>query len=109
MADRALAIARQAIVIAGAGVTSLVAGVADYRIHVVGLVLTSDAVTQITMQDDSTSLMDIHLVAGGVCVMPDSTAGWLRCVSGDSLSLSSSGGNLGGVVLYRMVPDHVDL
>lgn len=108
MADRPLAVARQAIINIGAGVTQLVAGVAEHRIHVVALVLTSDGVTQLTLQDSS-SLMDAHMVAGSSVVLPDNGAGWIRCGSGEALSLSSSGATTGGVVVYRMVPDHVDL
>jgi len=111
MADRSLAIARQpVIIITGAGNTTLITGVAGYRIHIVGLALTADAVAQITLQDEHTSLMDIRLVAGGVIVLPDSRAGWIRCQSGDDFVLANgTAANVGGTILYRMVPDHIEL
>jgi len=110
MADRPLVIARAPIIVSGAGVTNIVIGSVDYRIHIIGLALTADATVQITLQDDHTSFMDVHLVAGGVLVLPESEAGWFRCQSGDYFSLLSSAAvNIGGIALYRLLPDHVDL
>jgi len=111
MADRALAIAYQPVILTmGAGATVLVAGVAEYRIIVVGLVLTSDAVELATLQDDDTSFMDTHMIAGSCVSMPACESGWIRCASGNSFSIAlTNGANVGGMLIYRLVPDHVEL
>ena len=111
MADRALAIGRAPITITtGVGLHTLVAGQAGYRIVLIALVLTSDGASLATIQDGTTSLMDLRLVNGSVVVMPENNAGWLAAAEGDDLDLSLMANvNLGGVAVYRMLPSHVNL
>ena len=108
MADRALSIVRTPIALVGGGTTQLVAGVVGYRIHVNALVLTADAITHLTLQG-AADLMDVYLAAGDGVVLPDCPGGWVRCASGSALLIISTAANVGGVVVHRMIPDHIEL
>jgi len=108
MANRALEAARAIVNAVGAGLSNITPAQAGYDLAVFGLALSANGAIQVTIQDDHTSLLDIHLVAGQPYVLPASSVPWARTTTGDKLDivLSVAQVNVDGVVLYRPVtPD----
>ncbi len=107
MADRALQIVRDTVAAIGAGPQVLVAAQAGYRLVVVALALSASGATQITLQDQTTSLFDAYLAANSPLVMPECTAGWIKTAENQSFTIVLQNAvTVQGVIVYRMIPTH---
>jgi hypothetical protein len=110
MADRSLAVVSAPIIESVAGAHVLVNGVVGYRIHVIAIALTAVGTVLLTIQDETASLADIYLQAGQSFVLPECSHGWMRSAGRENLSIVLSGSiAIGGMIVYRLVPEHVEL
>lgn len=109
MANRALEIARETVILSGAGNHAVISAPgAGYDIVIVAMVLSANGTIMITLQDDTASLLDVYLLANVPYVLPGLQAGWVRCHEDNGLTLSLGAGaiNVGGMIVYRIVPSH---
>jgi hypothetical protein len=110
MANRALAVQRTGINYpAVAGQHTIIIGLANYRVRIIGMEINAEGAVNVTLQDEHTALFDMHLQAGGSITLPESKAGWMDAVSGDDVVLDVGAGvSIGGRIIYCMVPDNWD-
>jgi len=102
---RPSSIRREAFICIGAGLQVIVSGEAGYDIVVVALDVSANASTQITLQDDTTSLWDRYLSQNQPSPTPQLDPGWIRAATGEDLSLMvQQDATVQGVIIYRMVP-----
>ncbi len=89
----------------------LAAGLADYRILVVALSLSADAAVQITLRDTTPTAYYNAMLNGALnCLLPESEKGWALLGSGLALELLVNAPvRVVGTLLYRMIPDHLEL
>ena len=107
MADRATELRYAPVNTVGAGPTTVVSAEAGMRVCVVGFVLSASAVVLVTWQDNTSSLCDCHLGQNVPFPVPCASGGWFMTEADEPLVLSQIGaGNVGGAVVYRMVPEH---
>jgi hypothetical protein len=110
MADRALEIQRALVDVNTAAVNDIVAGVVGYRIHVVAAVLVAAGNVTVTVRGGAGVAVPVTMIAGTPLVLNECTAGWIRCLTGQALQVELGGAvAVGGTVVYRLVPDHVEL
>ena len=107
MAERAQNVLHARVNEAGAGTYVQVAATAEYRVRVLGLVLSTSAAQMVTLRDDTAALADIYLAQDAAAVLPIDDAGWVQTVGGEALSLTLAGaGAVVGVLVYQLVPSH---
>lgn len=110
MADRATEIRRALVDVNTAATHSLVAGFIGYRIHVVAAVLTAAGNVTVTVRGGVGVAAPVTMIAGTPLVLPECSAGWIRCLTGQALQIELGAAvAVGGTVIYRLVPDHVEL
>lgn len=110
MANRPSEIRRARVNLVGAGVHIVIAGEVGYRIAIVGALLSANAVTQVTAQDTAaTAMMDLYLPANVVIPIPQMDPAWGLVPTGLGLNINVvAAANVGGVIVYRMVPDNME-
>ncbi len=110
MSIRATEIRRVLINVDAVEVYDIVDGVADNRIHVVAAVIVAAGNVTVTVRGGAGLAVPITMIAGVPLVLNECAAGWIRCLSGQPLQVELSAAvAVGGTVVYRMVPDHVEL
>jgi hypothetical protein len=90
------------ISIADIGNTELIAGVAGFRVRVIGLVLTSDAVSSFKFSDGSDLTGEFSLAANTPFVWPTSVVAYLSTGAGNGLSVDLDAGDIKGFLVYQM-------
>jgi len=106
MADRPKELESTPINVTGAGTHTLVAAESGYRIAMVAIALFADGAITATLQDQTTSLIDLYLAASAGIVLPECTGGWLITEASESLDIAllADGVNVVGRMVYRKVP-----
>jgi len=88
----------------------LVAGASGYSVAVVAAALTAAGDVVATFRDESEVLAPFRLIDGVPLTLPDSSGGWIRTAGGSALSLQLGAAvAVRGVVLYRLIPSHMEL
>lgn len=112
MADRALPLVRARVNENTAAVNEQVAGVTGYRVVLVALAVGAHGAVDVSITDsDGTVLMGpIPMEAEDQFVLPEASAGWCASTSGQGLAIQLSAGvQVAGGIVYRLIPDHVEV
>lgn len=88
---------------AGAAV-DVIAGVAGFKIRVLGLILTTNSTTAIANFSDGITQFGDFLTSAPI-QPPIADCGWMECATGSPLKLNLTNGTAyGGLILYQLVP-----
>jgi len=111
MANRPQSIVQLTVAESGVGYHNLVAVPAEYELVILALALSASGTVQITLQDETTSLADLYFGNQVPHNWPYNEKGWKRTGENQNFGISILGGgvNVAGIIVYQLVPSHLQL